>query len=84
MLTNTDSGNPNYSEELAVAVQVWLELACNGIKSGSTPKKDAIEILETHFPEKFDKTKRERIATVINWNKEGGGPFISTKNQSPT
>lgn len=66
--------HPCYAEELAIAIKTWLQLVRGKVKPGSTPKQDALEILESRLKGKNDKSKRERIATVVNWDKDGGAP----------
>lgn len=67
-----DNKSNSYSEELAIAIQIWSKLQEQEIIR-KTPKRAALELLEQNY-EYLSEDAKERIAKVVNWNKKGGSP----------
>lgn len=70
---------PYYSEELAIALRVWLRWQKEGNQYSSrarngTPKEQLLELASEYQDkngQKFGPTALNRIATVANWSKDG-------------
>jgi hypothetical protein len=69
------------SEELAIAIKAFKEVLENpDVKLKSSPKKKIEEWLEKNYPDSvliksaLTKSAKERIATLVNPNKNGGAP----------
>lgn len=72
--------NPNhpfYSEELATAVNVWLGIYGSGGKYKSKESHKA-QIKKELMNCGLSKTAIDRIATLVNPNKDGGAPVIDS------
>lgn len=69
-----DGSHEHQAEELALAVKAWLgvsKLYSQDLQSAPSPNKEAAAWLDDNAPN-IGPTKRDRIATVVNWNKSGG------------
>ena len=73
--TYLDSKHPMFSEELSIAIQAWNEvLECNPDKPKTGSRKQLVEVwLETYNPT-LTKQAKNRIATLLNPDKNGGAP----------
>ncbi len=69
-----DPSNKHYSEELSIAVKAWLALYDNGgrYKMGRGHKEQIKEAMDKRG---LSEAAIERIATVVNPNKDGGAPI---------
>lgn len=71
-----DSTHTYYSEELATAVNTWLELYGNGkIKTKQGHKSQIEKVLAGKG---LSASAIDRIATLVNPNKKGGAPSIDS------
>ncbi len=59
-----------YPEELRVAMEAF-DAVSSELKPGRSPKQGLLDWLEKHKPE-IGANARERIATMANWQKDGG------------
>lgn len=67
-----DERSSTYAEELAIAIKAY-QIISKQWKKGSSIKQQIFEWLQKEYP-KMSKEKKERIATVCNWQKAGGAP----------
>ncbi len=67
-----DPDSETYPRELDIAFFAW-RAASRAPKSGTSPKTQIKQWLDTHYTDLSDKAK-ERISTVCNWNPKGGKP----------
>lgn len=64
-----------YPIELGYAVQAWKAVSINtNASKGSTIKAKLTKWIEENNKDNLAKAAIERIATVANWNKDGGAP----------
>jgi hypothetical protein len=77
-----DPDDEYYSEELDVAYMTWRAITKSRDKS-SRPKVQALAWLRKHWPHLSD-AARERIATVVSWDKTGGRPKRSRVSRTVT
>jgi len=67
-------GNNGYPDELRAAIEAFEAVrADHTLLCGRSPKTVLAEWLEKHKPE-LSASARDRIATVANWQREGGAP----------
>ncbi len=66
-----------FSEELSIAVETWLAMygPAGNLKTKTGPKKPIMDYLEKHH-KNLSKSAMERIATIVNPQKQGGAPII--------
>lgn len=77
-----DGEHEHKAEELALAINAWLgvsRLYSQGLQSAPSPNKEAVAWLDDNAPE-VGPTKRDRIATTVNWDKSGGNKTGSRKS----
>ena len=70
-----DEENPNYSKELAVAIEAWQRFSGLGI---SHPKEYLNRWLDEYHGSISEKAK-DRIVTLVNWNSTGGAKQTAFK-----
>ncbi len=69
-----DESDPCYALELDIALKAWKAVSVSYEESvGKKPKALIEKWLEKNYP-KLTNSARERISTVVNWDKTGGAP----------
>ena len=70
-----NTSSPFYSDELGIAIEVWSFLSENHKANKMSIKEQARQCIDTRFAhKKLSDSAKERICTLINWQKEGGAP----------
>lgn len=75
-----DVSHPGYSKELDVAIRVWLDVVSNQAEKpkGQSFKKAIRKWIDKNHSDLSNEAK-ERIATLVNPNKNGGAPITGIK-----
>jgi hypothetical protein len=70
-----DATSPYYSDELAVAIEVWNFLSDNHKVNKKSIKEQARQYIDIKLAYKqLSDSAKDRVCTLINWQKEGGAP----------